>query len=152
MCSAPCALAWLTVAVWTCGRVDVWTCVCVVLQVPGAENLPAPDPISESKVAELSELVAVLGEYVVRCFYSKKPWTLRDAALQKVQLDLRGYEQPPAQVAKVVLALCTTAATYVCRCCWQVAASTGSRRLQWCSLVRGDGVAVPFLSPCIRWQ
>jgi len=136
------------------GGVDVWTCVraCVVLQVPGAENLPAPDPISESKVAELSELVAVLGEYVVRCFYSKKPWTLRDAALQKVQLDLRGYEQSPAQVAKVVLALCTTAATYVCRCCWQVVGSTGSRRLQWCSLVCGDGVAVPFLSPRIRWQ
>jgi len=55
--------------------------------VPGAEDLQVPEPLAQSVVDEAAQLIALFGEYVMRCIYSKV-WSLKDAALQKLALDL----------------------------------------------------------------
>jgi len=55
--------------------------------VPNVEDLGQPDQLPADK--EVDALVALFGEYLIRCLYSKS-WNLRDAALQKVVIDLNG--------------------------------------------------------------
>lgn len=56
--------------------------------VPNVEDLGQPDPIGASFEKEAGPLIDLFGEYVTRCIYSKT-WNLRDAAIQKLTLDLR---------------------------------------------------------------
>ena len=48
---------------------------------------------------DVHTLAAVFGDYVVQCFHSKV-WSLRDAALQKVRIDIErnAYPQPRLEV------------------------------------------------------
>lgn len=103
----------------------------LLCQVEGAQELPAPDAQSEAKARELPDVCAVVGDYIVRCFCSKviafrgrleyigltlelprQTWGLRDAALQKIQLELNNYTQPPGTVLSAVCQLLQLAATY----------------------------------------
>ena len=55
--------------------------------VPNHENLLEPEPLSPVVSQESTKLIEIYGEYIVRCLYSKT-WALREAALQKITLDL----------------------------------------------------------------
>lgn len=55
--------------------------------VPGAEDLQVPEPLPHGVADEAATLITLFGDYVVRCIYSKA-WSLKDAALQKLALDL----------------------------------------------------------------
>eukprot|EP00931_Biecheleriopsis_adriatica_P088314 TRINITY_DN6265_c0_g2_i1.p1 TRINITY_DN6265_c0_g2~~TRINITY_DN6265_c0_g2_i1.p1 ORF type:complete len:745 (+),score=159.84 TRINITY_DN6265_c0_g2_i1:62-2236(+) len=59
--------------------------------VPNAEDLGQPDPLPVTLQKEVEPLCMLFGEYVVQCLYSKS-WSLRDAALQKLALQLRSGE------------------------------------------------------------
>ena len=50
-------------------------------------ELEQPEFLSASHAKEASLVVQVFGEYLARCLWSKS-WNLRDAALQKIQLEL----------------------------------------------------------------
>lgn len=56
--------------------------------VPNVEDLNKPEALHGNFVKEADPLIAVFGEYVTQCVYSKT-WNLRDAALQKLMLDLQ---------------------------------------------------------------
>lgn len=56
--------------------------------VPNVENLEQPEPLSEKFAKEAEPLIEIFGEPLTCCMFSKV-WTLRDAALQKVVLDLK---------------------------------------------------------------
>jgi len=55
--------------------------------VPNYEQLQAPEPLPIAVGKEAEPLVALFGEYIVRCLYSKT-WSLREAALMKLDLEL----------------------------------------------------------------
>ncbi|CAE8587431.1 unnamed protein product, partial [Polarella glacialis] len=57
--------------------------------VAHAEDLGQPEPLAAGFENEAGPLYALFGEYIVNCIYSKT-WSLRDAALQKLSLQLRG--------------------------------------------------------------
>lgn len=69
--------------------------------VPNVEDIltsPEALPVGQDKDAEL--LVQLFGDYITRCTFSKT-WNLRDAALQKLALDLRDgarNEDDPSQL------------------------------------------------------
>jgi hypothetical protein len=80
--------------------------------VPGTEELPSkPASLSAParKGADADGSLALFGEYLVRCFHSKV-WSLREAALKKVGLDLNGYidQHGLPMVAERVVALLAT--------------------------------------------
>lgn len=56
--------------------------------VPNIEDLGQPEPLKGDAVREAEPLVALFGEYITWCTYSKS-WNLRDAAVQKLTLDLQ---------------------------------------------------------------
>eukprot|EP01066_Platyproteum_vivax_P011310 Platyproteum_vivax@DN5132_c0_g1_i2.p1 len=56
--------------------------------VPDADELPGAEEILAMHLKEAEPLVGVLHEYLVQCLFSKT-YTLRDAAIQKVLLDLK---------------------------------------------------------------
>jgi hypothetical protein len=56
--------------------------------VPNVEDLNQPEPLHANFQKEAEPLISVFGDYVTRCVYSKS-WNLRDAALQKLTLDLQ---------------------------------------------------------------
>ncbi|CAE8662244.1 unnamed protein product [Polarella glacialis] len=56
--------------------------------VPNVEDLAQPEPLNSNFQKEAEPLVALFGEYLTSCVYSKS-WNLRDAALQKMTLDLQ---------------------------------------------------------------
>lgn len=56
--------------------------------VPNDEDLSEPEALHANFQKEAEPLIAVFGDYVTRCVYSKS-WNLRDAALQKLMLDLQ---------------------------------------------------------------
>eukprot|EP00931_Biecheleriopsis_adriatica_P021357 TRINITY_DN1397_c4_g1_i1.p1 TRINITY_DN1397_c4_g1~~TRINITY_DN1397_c4_g1_i1.p1 ORF type:complete len:915 (-),score=205.75 TRINITY_DN1397_c4_g1_i1:39-2783(-) len=56
--------------------------------VPNIEDLSQPEPLHANFQKEAEPLIALIGEYVTRCVYAKS-WNLRDAALQKLTLDLQ---------------------------------------------------------------
>ena len=58
--------------------------------VPGVASLPAPGPIKPAVAKDFGREISVFGEYVMMCFHST-PWVLREAALQKIELDLESY-------------------------------------------------------------
>mmetsp|Transcript_59796 Transcript_59796/g.142352 ORF Transcript_59796/g.142352 Transcript_59796/m.142352 type:complete len:1034 (+) Transcript_59796:90-3191(+) len=72
--------------------------------VPNAEELGEPEPLDPNdKDADL--LIANFGEYLARCLHSKT-WNLRDAALQKLSLDLhQGYGADRQQLQAYAAAL-----------------------------------------------
>jgi centrosomal protein CEP104 len=55
--------------------------------VEGAEDLPAPDPLSATGEKEAGHLIDVFGMYLVRCFCSRA-WSLREAAVIKMGIEL----------------------------------------------------------------
>jgi len=55
------------------------------------EDLGQPEPLSSSFQKEAEPLIELFGEYLTLCVYSKT-WSLRDAALQKLTLDLQNGE------------------------------------------------------------
>lgn len=59
--------------------------------VPNTEELGQPEPLAPALEKETQPLRAFFGEYIVQCLYSKT-WSLRDAALQKLALQLRTGE------------------------------------------------------------
>lgn len=59
--------------------------------VPNLEELGEPDPLPAAVEKDAEALIQLFGDYVTRCLYSKA-WSLRDAALQKLALDLRDGE------------------------------------------------------------
>ncbi|OLP97488.1 Centrosomal protein of 104 kDa [Symbiodinium microadriaticum] len=63
--------------------------------VPNVEDLSQPEPLNSNFQKEAEPLIQLFGEYLTNCVYSKA-WSLRDAALQKLTLDLQnGEHQPP---------------------------------------------------------
>lgn len=56
--------------------------------VPNVEDLSQPEPLHSSFQKEAELLNELFGEYLTRCVFSKT-WNLRDAALQKLALDLQ---------------------------------------------------------------
>mmetsp|Transcript_21705 Transcript_21705/g.39836 ORF Transcript_21705/g.39836 Transcript_21705/m.39836 type:complete len:730 (-) Transcript_21705:200-2389(-) len=56
--------------------------------VPNAEELDEPEPLEEGGDKDIDVLLDSFGDYLTRCFCSKA-WNLRDAALQKLNLDLQ---------------------------------------------------------------
>lgn len=56
--------------------------------VPNVEDLSSPEPLSAQVEKEAGLPLHLFGDYITRCIYSKS-WNLRDAALQKLALDLR---------------------------------------------------------------
>eukprot|EP00929_Paragymnodinium_shiwhaense_P091716 TRINITY_DN51624_c0_g2_i1.p1 TRINITY_DN51624_c0_g2~~TRINITY_DN51624_c0_g2_i1.p1 ORF type:complete len:893 (-),score=187.50 TRINITY_DN51624_c0_g2_i1:79-2757(-) len=58
--------------------------------VPNYEDLarPGPEALAATVAQDAEPLVRLFGEYITRCIYSKA-WNLRDAALQKLAMDLR---------------------------------------------------------------
>lgn len=56
--------------------------------VPNVEDLGAPEALPANADKEVDLLLNLFGDFVTRCIYSKT-WNLRDAALQKLALDLR---------------------------------------------------------------
>ena len=65
------------------------------------EQLPAPDAIRPADGKDADDLAGVFGEYVVQCLFSKL-WNLREAAIQKIQLELPRYTTSPAAVFAAV--------------------------------------------------
>eukprot|EP00930_Biecheleria_cincta_P070641 TRINITY_DN58276_c0_g1_i1.p1 TRINITY_DN58276_c0_g1~~TRINITY_DN58276_c0_g1_i1.p1 ORF type:complete len:960 (+),score=171.92 TRINITY_DN58276_c0_g1_i1:142-3021(+) len=59
--------------------------------VPNVEELGQPEPLAAAFEKEAEPLRALFGEYIVQCLFSKT-WSLRDAALQKLALQLRSGE------------------------------------------------------------
>lgn len=55
--------------------------------VPNHEQLVEPETLSPAINQEATKLIEIYGEYIVRCLYSKT-WALREAALQKINLEL----------------------------------------------------------------
>nr|CCA24241.1 conserved hypothetical protein [Albugo laibachii Nc14]CCA25878.1 conserved hypothetical protein [Albugo laibachii Nc14] len=55
-----------------------------------AENLPDPEEIPSSLRKESGDLIAILGAYLTRCYYSNV-WNHRDAAIRKVTLELDDF-------------------------------------------------------------
>jgi len=55
--------------------------------VEGAGELPAPEPLSVSGEKENTQLIELFGSYVVRC-YCSRTWSLREAALIKMAIEL----------------------------------------------------------------
>lgn len=55
--------------------------------VPNLEDLGQPDPIPTHLQAEAEPLCSVFGSYIIQCAFSKS-WSLRDAALQKLALQI----------------------------------------------------------------
>mmetsp|Transcript_10008 Transcript_10008/g.21825 ORF Transcript_10008/g.21825 Transcript_10008/m.21825 type:complete len:907 (+) Transcript_10008:13-2733(+) len=68
--------------------------------VPNFEDLGEPDafPAAEKDAGELSRL---FGEYLTRCLYSKA-WNLRDAALQKIVLELNAGTYADEQAGRLL--------------------------------------------------
>jgi len=56
--------------------------------VPNVEDLGVPEALPASADKEVDLLIQLFGDFITRCIYSKT-WNLRDAALQKLSLDLR---------------------------------------------------------------
>jgi len=61
--------------------------------VPNVEDLsqPEPEPLHSSFQKEAEPLIELFGDYLTRCVFSKT-WNLRDAALQKLAMDLQNGE------------------------------------------------------------
>eukprot|EP00439_Symbiodinium_sp_Y106_P069776 s1348_g12.t1 len=55
--------------------------------VPNLEDLGQPDPIPTHLQVEAEPLCSVFGSYIIQCVFSKS-WSLRDAALQKLALQI----------------------------------------------------------------
>lgn len=71
--------------------------------IPEAENLPEPDEIPPALAKESEAMIAVIGEYLTRCFYSNL-WNHRDAAIRKVAMDLDAFRADQM----LVLEVCST--------------------------------------------
>jgi len=61
--------------------------------VPNVEDLsqPEPEPLHSNFQKEAEPLTELFGDYLTRCVFSKT-WNLRDAALQKLAMDLQNGE------------------------------------------------------------
>lgn len=59
--------------------------------VPNYEQLGAPEPLPIAVSQDAGPLNKLFGEYIVRCLYSKT-WSLREAALMKLDLDLNAHK------------------------------------------------------------
>ena len=55
--------------------------------VENAADLPAPEPLSAAAEKEAGPIIDLFGEYVAQCYYSKT-WSLREAAVLKMALEL----------------------------------------------------------------
>lgn len=71
--------------------------------IPEAENLPEPDEIPPALAKESETMIAVIGEFLTRCFYSNL-WNHRDAAIRKVAMELDSYRADQM----LVLEVCST--------------------------------------------
>jgi len=79
--------------------------------IPNVEDRGAPEPLAAAVANEASPLIPLFGEYITCSLYSKT-WNLRDAALQKLAIDLRegslpgsSPREPPASFARLARAL-----------------------------------------------
>ncbi|CAI5731822.1 unnamed protein product [Hyaloperonospora brassicae] len=68
--------------------------------ISGATNLPEPDEIPSELAKESEKLVAVIGPFFTRCFYSNL-WNHRDAAICKVTTEMNDYTVEPIEVLEV---------------------------------------------------
>ncbi|KAI9918926.1 hypothetical protein PsorP6_012051 [Peronosclerospora sorghi] len=68
--------------------------------IPDAENLPDPDKLPAALAKESEELIAVIGPFLTRCFYSNL-WTHRDAAIRKVTMEMDNYAVQPMRLLEV---------------------------------------------------
>ncbi|KAF4039552.1 UvrB/uvrC motif-containing protein [Phytophthora infestans] len=77
--------------------------------LPDAENLPDPDEIPPALAKESEELIAVIGPFFTRCFYSNL-WNHRDAAIRKVTMDMGDYPVEPVRLLEVCSTLAQSGA------------------------------------------
>mmetsp|Transcript_10555 Transcript_10555/g.19177 ORF Transcript_10555/g.19177 Transcript_10555/m.19177 type:complete len:899 (-) Transcript_10555:119-2815(-) len=69
--------------------------------VPNVDDLPSPEELGPTVDKAADEIKAMFGEYIARCIFSKT-WNLRDAALQKLALDLRQGEHDEENVSELL--------------------------------------------------
>lgn len=74
--------------------------------VANIEDLGPPDPLSASVEKDAEPLLDIFGEYVTQCLYSRA-WNLRDAALQKLTLNLKAGIYSSGQSGQLLHALAT---------------------------------------------
>lgn len=60
--------------------------------VQGAELLDEPDEIPDGKKGEVGKWIELVGEYIVRCIFSKA-WNLRSAGVQKIAVSYDEYNK-----------------------------------------------------------
>ncbi|KAG3084871.1 hypothetical protein PI124_g18264 [Phytophthora idaei] len=77
--------------------------------LPDAENLPDPDEIPPALAKESEELIAVIGPFFTRCFYSNL-WNHRDAAIRKVTMEMDKYSVEPMRLLEVCSTLAQSGA------------------------------------------
>jgi hypothetical protein len=54
------------------------------------DGLPGPAPLKPAVAKDFGREISIFGEYVMQCFHSTT-WTLREAALKKIEVDLETY-------------------------------------------------------------
>lgn len=69
--------------------------------VPNVEDLSQPEPLNSNFQKEAEPLIQLFGEYLANCVYSKA-WSLRDAALQKLTLDLQNGEHQSTDQSRLL--------------------------------------------------
>eukprot|EP00439_Symbiodinium_sp_Y106_P086689 s548_g35.t1 len=69
--------------------------------VPNVEDLSQPEPLNSNFQKEAEPLIQLFGEYLTNCVYSKA-WSLRDAALQKLTLDLQNGEHQSTDQSRLL--------------------------------------------------
>eukprot|EP00929_Paragymnodinium_shiwhaense_P035233 TRINITY_DN19049_c0_g2_i2.p1 TRINITY_DN19049_c0_g2~~TRINITY_DN19049_c0_g2_i2.p1 ORF type:complete len:1031 (+),score=209.74 TRINITY_DN19049_c0_g2_i2:87-3095(+) len=79
--------------------------------VPNFEELPEPAPLAPGNDKAM-QITPLLGEYVTQCIFSKQ-WNLRDAAVQKITLDLREGAYESMEPTLVLRALAVVLAVII---------------------------------------
>eukprot|EP00929_Paragymnodinium_shiwhaense_P070119 TRINITY_DN35491_c0_g1_i1.p1 TRINITY_DN35491_c0_g1~~TRINITY_DN35491_c0_g1_i1.p1 ORF type:complete len:827 (+),score=189.47 TRINITY_DN35491_c0_g1_i1:131-2611(+) len=74
--------------------------------IPNAEELGEPDDLAMAFRSEADPLVAIFGDYLTRCLYSKG-WALRDAAIQKLTLGFNDGRYSGFDPVQLLEAFCT---------------------------------------------
>jgi UvrB/uvrC motif len=120
--------------------------------VDGAGDLPAPEPLTVGAAKEAGALIDLFGMYVAQCFYSKH-WSLREAAVKKMALELPKLASSQAAPPQAIFAACIHTATLVtarekiAHVFVAVATQLIPSLLQACNLRRGEAVGSGGGSP-----
>jgi hypothetical protein len=80
--------------------------------VAGAADLPGPEPLSAAAAKDAGPLIDLFGAYVAQCFYSRT-WSLREAAVRKMALELPRIAASGAASPSALFAAGASVATLV---------------------------------------